>query len=70
MDYHSRKTKEIRVPKVTIPKTYLKYRIKILERDFMLVLTQSEMTYLKSLKTEIAIDNAIRKIILKHWGEY
>ena len=64
------RVKEIRIPKHTTTESYLKCRLKILKRDFMLDLTPDELTYLKSLKTEIAIDNAIRKIVIKHWGEY
>lgn len=60
----------IRIPKHTTTESYLKRRLKILKRDFMLDITPNELTYLKSLKTEIAIDNAIRKIVIKHWGEY
>lgn len=37
-------------------------------RGFCITPTESEMTHLKTLKTQTAIDNAIQSIIDRRWG--
>lgn len=48
---------------------YADVRINILERDFMIKLTDEEKDHVKSLKTETAVDAAIRAICKKRWEE-
>lgn len=52
------------------PATYLKGKLAILTdpRGFCITPTEAEMEHLKTLKTQIAIDNAIFTIIDKRWG--
>ena len=54
-------------PKWTTPQKYAEAKIKILQRDFRIALTEKEILHLKTLKTEIAIDNAVLSIINHHW---
>ena len=52
------------------PATYLNGKLRILtdRRGFGIVPTETEMKHLKTLKTQIAIDNAILGIINNRWG--
>ena len=50
------------------PKQYLEAKLKILNRDFYITPTETELDHLKTLTTEISIDNAIFSVIVKHWG--
>ena len=54
-------------PKFTTPEQYAKAKVKILKRDFRITPTAEELDHIKTLKTEIAIDNAILGIINRHW---
>lgn len=47
---------------------YLKYRVKLLERDFKISPRKDEMDHLCSLKNEQQIDAAIRRIIDERWA--
>ena len=51
----------------TTPNKYLKAKLKILTRDFCIYLTETELKHLKSLKTQVEIDNAILTIIDNRW---
>lgn len=48
---------------------YVNSRLDILVNDFMLSLTDKEKDHLYSLKTEIAVDNAIRAICKRRWED-
>ena len=48
-------------------KKYLEGKLKILMGDFRITPTESEMAYLKTLKTQGAIDQAILGIINNRW---
>ena len=52
------------------PEKYLEKKLDILmdTRGFCITPTKSEMAHLKTLKTQIAIDNAIQSIIDRRWG--
>lgn len=49
------------------PEQYAEAKLKILRRDFRITPTENEINHLKSLKTQIAIDNACLGIINRHW---
>ena len=55
-------------PKFTNPAQYLKAKLKILSRDFKITPTETELEHLRTLTTEIGIDNAILSIINHHWS--
>ena len=46
---------------------YIEWKIKTLRRDFKIEPTAREMQHIYSLRTEIAVDNAVLKIINDHW---
>ena len=52
------------------PSKYLKAKLNILEdpRGFGVHPTESELEHLRSLKTQVQIDNAILTIINNRWG--
>lgn len=54
-------------PQWTTPEKYVEAKLKILRRDFKITPTENEIIHLKSLKTQIAIDNACLSIINRHW---
>ena len=54
-------------PKFTTPEKYLKDKLKILNRDFCIRPTETEIAHLKTLTTQISIDNAILNIINHSW---
>jgi hypothetical protein len=43
-------------------------KLKILRRDFYIDPTEEEIEHLKTLTTQISIDNAILGIINRRWG--
>ena len=51
-------------------KKYLEAKLRILtdERGFNITPTEREMEHLKTLKTQVQIDNAILTIIERRWG--
>ena len=55
-------------PVFKTPKQYAEEKIKILEKDFYINPTDAEKLHLKTLKTQIAIDNAVLSIINRYWG--
>ena len=50
------------------PAQYLKVKLKILSRDFKITPTETELEHLRTLTTQISIDNAILSVIARHWG--
>lgn len=56
-------------PIFTTPEKYAKAKLKILRRDFYIEPTEAELEHLKTLKTQISIDNAILSIINRHWDK-
>ena len=52
----------------TTPEKYIKAKLKILKRDFCIYATEEEVAHIKTLTTQIAIDNAILGIINNRWG--
>ena len=49
------------------PEKYLKAKLLILTEDFCIKPTKEELEHLKTLKTQISIDNGILGIINRHW---
>ena len=54
-------------PVFKTPDKYIEAKLKILGRDFRINATEEELAHLSTLKTQIAIDNAILSIIAHHW---
>ena len=54
-------------PQFTTPEKYLKAKLKILSRDFHITPTGTELAHLRTLTTQISIDNAILSVIAHHW---
>lgn len=54
-------------PQFTTPEKYLKAKFKILSRDFHINPTETELEHLKTLTTQVSIDNAILSVIARHW---
>lgn len=46
-------------------KTYIKRKIKMLEEEFLIDLTRSEIEYIKSLKSEIEVDQYAHRLIVE-----
>ena len=55
-------------PQFTTPAEYLKAKLKILNRDFKITPTETELEHLRTLTTEIGIDIAILSVINHHWS--
>ena len=55
-------------PQFINPEQYLKAKLKILSRDFKIDPTETELEHLKTLTTQVSIDNAILSVIAKYWG--
>ena len=55
-------------PVFKTPEQYTKAKLKILDRDFYIKPTEEELTHLKTLRTQISIDNAVLSIINHHWN--
>ena len=53
---------EARCHKITL-KQYIKQKIKILQRDFKVFLTDEQIDHMKSLTSEIQVDNYARKLL-------
>lgn len=53
-------------PQFTTPEKYLKAKLKILSHDFKITPTETELEHLRTLTTEISIDNAIPSVIARH----
>lgn len=56
-------------PQWTTPEKYTNAKLKILYRDFYIEPTETELEHLKTLKTQVSIDNAILSIIAHHWDK-
>ena len=56
-------------PQWTTPAKYIKEKLKILSRDFYIEPTEEEIAHLKTLTTQVAIDNAVLSIINHHWDK-
>ena len=48
-------------------KTYKKYKLKMLQRDFCINLTEEELAYYDTLTTEVKIDQFCLKILNDRW---
>ena len=52
------------------PAQYLKARLKVLSRDSYITPTDEEMEHLRTLETQVQIDNAIITIMNNRWDKY
>lgn len=50
------------------PEQYVKVKLRMLKDDMRIRPTEEELTHLGELKTEAAIDAAVRSIIDRHWS--
>ena len=44
-------------------KEHIKFKLKILQRDFKLTLTEEQINHMKSLTSETQVDNYARKLL-------
>lgn len=51
------------------PKQYVKEKLRMLRYDMYIYPTLEEVEHLYSLKTDVAIDNAVKALIGRHWAE-
>jgi len=49
--------------------TYKKMKVRMIEKDFMITLTQEQKDHINELQSEIAIDNYCRKIFSDFYGD-
>lgn len=54
-------------PMWSTPEKYIPQKLRILTEDFCIHPTEEEIAHLYTLKTQIAIDNAILGIINRRW---
>ena len=52
------------------PEQYVEDKIEMLREEMYIKPTKEEIEHLKTLKTEVSIDNAIHSIIDRHWRTY
>ena len=60
-------TSSVEVPMTTNINAYRKARMKMLERDFHIYLTEAEIDHMNELTSEIAIDNFYISLIQNHY---
>lgn len=51
-------------------KNYIRSKVKMLRNDMLIKPTDEELDNLNSLKTMVAVDNAVHSIIDRHWREW
>lgn len=51
------------------PEQYVKVKLRMLRNDMYIQPTEEEIARLHELKTETAIDAAVRSIIDRHWSQ-
>lgn len=49
------------------PEQYVEDKIEMLREEMYIKPTDDEIAHLKTLKTEVSIDNAVHSIIDRHW---
>lgn len=54
-------------PKANSVEDYIEEKLQLMTKELMIRLTAKEVAYMRSLKSEIAADNAARTLIIKHW---
>ena len=65
---HDKKTFNVGVPTARTLKGYRKARIRMLEEDFHIYLTDEEKAHMDELKTEVAIDNFYQSKIMNTYN--
>ena len=50
------------------PKQYIKAKLKMLKNEMCIQPTEEEIRHLLTLRSDVAIDNAIHSIIDRHWS--
>ena len=48
---------------------FKRLKIKMLERDFLMTLTEEQKNHINELQSEIAIDNYCRKLFSDYYGD-
>lgn len=56
------------IPKFTTPDKFIESKVKMLEEDFRIRLTDEDKWHLREYKTEGEINAAVRGLIDKYWG--
>jgi hypothetical protein len=56
------------IPKFTTHDKFVEAKIKMLEEDFKIPLSEKDIWHLREYKTEGEINAAVRAIIDKYWG--
>ena len=56
------------MPNENVVASYRKKKIKMLNRDFCITLTDEELSHMNELTSEIAIDQFSLTIINNHWN--
>lgn len=49
------------------PKQYIKAKLKMLRNEMFIEPTEEEIRHLLTLRSDVAIDNAVHSIIDRHW---
>ena len=49
------------------PKQYIKAKLKMLRNEMFIQPTEEEIRHLLTLRSDVAIDNAVHSIIDRHW---
>lgn len=55
-------------PKIRNSPEYIEAKIKMLQEQFLIELTELDKTWLRSCKNEFETDRVARQIIMEHWG--
>lgn len=50
------------------PEQYVEFKLEMLRKEMYIEPTPEEIEHLKSLDSELRIDNAVRSIIERHWS--
>ena len=50
------------------PEQYVRDKLRILRRDFYIEATEAEIAHLKTLTTQVSIDNAVLSIMTRRWN--
>ena len=50
------------------PEQYVEFKLEMLRKEMYIDPTLEEIAHLKSLDSELRIDNAVRSIIERHWS--
>ena len=66
---HRRQLQQAYFEEFINPEQYVKAKLKMLKNEMYIKPTEEEIAHLYSLKTDVAIDNAVHSIIDRHWDK-